>query len=94
MKVAIIPARIGSKRIPKKNIKNFKIIIVDNAGNISLKKKIEEKFKIYKYIFLKIMEFYLEKISKEFKNIFPSIYTKKYLGDINCKGMGEILILK
>ena len=32
------------------NIKNFKIIIVDNAGNISLKKKIEEKFQIYKYI--------------------------------------------
>ena len=32
------------------NIKNFKIIIVDNAGNISLKKKIEEKYKIYKYI--------------------------------------------
>jgi|TARA_B100001964_G_scaffold59371_1_gene67317 GT2 family glycosyltransferase len=31
-------------------IKNFKIIIVDNAGNISLKKKIEEQFKIYKYI--------------------------------------------
>ena len=32
------------------NIKNFKIIIVDNAGNISLKKKVKEKFKIYKYI--------------------------------------------
>jgi GT2 family glycosyltransferase len=32
------------------NIKNYKIIIVDNAGNISLKKKIEEKYKIYKYI--------------------------------------------
>ena len=32
------------------NIKNFKIIIVDNAGNISLKKQVEEKFKIYKYI--------------------------------------------
>ena len=32
------------------NIKNFKIIIVDNAGNIFLKKKIEEKFRIYKYI--------------------------------------------
>ena len=32
------------------NIKNFKIIIVDNAGNISLKNKIEEKFEIYKYI--------------------------------------------
>ena len=45
------------------------------------------------YIFLKIMEFYLEKISKEFKNIFPSIYTKKYLGDVNCKGMGEILVI-
>ena len=27
------------------NIKNFKIIIVDNAGNTSLKKKVEEKFK-------------------------------------------------
>ena len=32
------------------NIKNFKIIIVDNAGNISLKNKIKEKFKIFKYI--------------------------------------------
>ena len=32
------------------NIRNFKIIIVDNAGNISLKKKIKEKFEIYKYI--------------------------------------------
>ena len=32
------------------NIKNFKIIIVDNAGNIFLKKKIEEKCRIYKYI--------------------------------------------
>ena len=31
-------------------IKNFKIIIVDNAGNKILKKTIEEKFKIYKYI--------------------------------------------
>ena len=33
-----------------KNIKNFKIIIVDNAGNIFLKNEIEKKFKIYKYI--------------------------------------------
>ena len=32
------------------NIKNYKIIIIDNAGNISLKKQVEEKFKIYKYI--------------------------------------------
>ena len=32
------------------NIKNYKIIIVDNAGNFYLKKKIEEKFKIYLYI--------------------------------------------
>ena len=32
------------------NIKNFKIIVVDNAGNISLKKQVEEKLKIYKYI--------------------------------------------
>ena len=33
-----------------KNIRNYKIIIVDNAGNNSLKKKIKEKFEIYKYI--------------------------------------------
>ena len=32
------------------NIKNYKIIIVDNAGNSFLKKQVEEKFKIYKYI--------------------------------------------
>ena len=32
------------------NIKNFKIIIVDNAGDDNLKKEIEKKFKIYKYI--------------------------------------------
>tara|TARA_B100001123_G_scaffold442571_1_gene586518 strand:- start:3468 stop:4346 length:879 start_codon:yes stop_codon:yes gene_type:complete len=32
------------------NIKNFKIIIVDNANNVLLKKKIEENFQIYKYI--------------------------------------------
>ena len=44
------------------------------------------------YIFLKIIQFYLVKISKEFENIFPNIYLKKYLGDINCKGVGEILI--
>tara|TARA_B100001769_G_C22050317_1_gene564607 strand:+ start:120 stop:995 length:876 start_codon:yes stop_codon:yes gene_type:complete len=32
------------------NIKDFKIIIVDNAGNKKLKKQIEKKFNIYKYI--------------------------------------------
>ena len=32
------------------NLKNFKIIIVDNANNISLKKQVENNFKIYKYI--------------------------------------------
>ena len=32
------------------NIKNFKTIIIDNAGNTNLKKKIEEKVPIYKYI--------------------------------------------
>ena len=31
------------------NIKSFRIIIVDNAGNISLEKKIKEKYEIYKY---------------------------------------------
>ena len=32
------------------NIKNFKIIIIDNANDKNLKKKILEKYKIYKYI--------------------------------------------
>ena len=32
------------------NIKNFKIIIIDNAANISQRKQVEKKFKIYKYI--------------------------------------------
>lgn len=31
-------------------IKNFKIIIVDNANNIPLKKKVEKNYRIYKYI--------------------------------------------
>ena len=29
-------------------IKNFKIIIVDNANNIPLKKKVEKNYRIYK----------------------------------------------
>ena len=32
------------------NIKNYKIIIIDNAGNSLLKLKVEDKYKIYKYI--------------------------------------------
>lgn len=46
------------------------------------------------YIFLKVIQSYLEKLNDEFKDIFPNTYIKKYLGDINCKGMGEILILE
>ena len=33
-----------------KNIKNFKIIIIDNAGNEKLKSQVKEKFNIHKYI--------------------------------------------
>ena len=33
-----------------KNIKNFKIIIIDNAGNEKLKSQVEEEFNIHKYI--------------------------------------------
>ena len=33
-----------------KNIKNFKVIIIDNANDINLKKRISKEFKIYKYI--------------------------------------------
>ncbi|MDB4846133.1 glycosyltransferase [Candidatus Pelagibacter sp.] len=32
------------------NLKNFKIIIIDNAGNSLLKLEIEDKYKIHKYI--------------------------------------------
>ena len=32
------------------NLKNFKIIIVDNANNINLKRIVEKNYKIYKYI--------------------------------------------
>ena len=32
------------------NLKNFKIIIVDNAGDKLLKNEIEKNYKIYKYI--------------------------------------------
>jgi N-acetylglucosaminyl-diphospho-decaprenol L-rhamnosyltransferase len=32
------------------NIKNFKIVIIDNAGNKILKNQVEQKFKIHKYI--------------------------------------------
>ena len=32
------------------NIKNFKIVIIDNAGNKILKKQVEEKFRIHKYV--------------------------------------------
>ena len=32
------------------NIKNYKIIIIDNAGNSLLRLKVEEKYKIHKYI--------------------------------------------
>ena len=33
-----------------KNIKNFKIIIIDNDNNIKIKEKIISEFSIYKYI--------------------------------------------
>ena len=32
------------------NLKNFKIIIVDNANNIALKREVEKNYKIFKYI--------------------------------------------
>ena len=32
------------------NIKNFKVIIIDNAGNSNLKSQVEKNFYIYKYI--------------------------------------------
>ena len=32
------------------NVKNFKVIIIDNSGNLLQKKQLEKKFKIFKYI--------------------------------------------
>ena len=67
-------------------------------GTIILEKqKLSESYLNYNgknnYIFLKVIQSYLEKLNDEFKDIFPNTYIKKYLGDINCKGIGEILIL-
>ena len=33
-----------------KNLKNFKIIIVDNSNNLALKKQVEKNYKIFKYV--------------------------------------------
>ena len=49
------------------NIKGFKIIIVDNAGNISLKKQVEEKFEIYKYILNKKNVAFLEQFKDKYE---------------------------
>ena len=32
------------------NLKNFKIIIVDNSNNLALKKLVEKNYKIFKYV--------------------------------------------
>ena len=32
------------------NLKNFKVILIDNDDNIDLKKKVQAKYKIHKYI--------------------------------------------
>ena len=77
----------------------FNVGLLMKRGTIILEKqKLSAPYLNYNgknnYIFLKVIQSYLEKISDEFKYIFPNTYIKKYLGDINCKGMGEILILK
>ncbi|MBH70973.1 MAG: formylmethanofuran dehydrogenase subunit C [Pelagibacteraceae bacterium] len=83
----IIKGKIGSN-----------IGLLMKRGTIILEKqKLSQSYLNYNgknnYIFLKVIESYLEKLNDEFKDIFPNTYIKKYLGDINCKGMGEILIL-
>ena len=49
------------------NIKNFKIIIIDNAGNFQLKNEIEN-FKIYKYILNKKLRIFKRNKSRN-KNL-------------------------
>ena len=83
----IIKGKIGS---------NLGVLM--KRGTIILEKqKLSQSYLNYNgknnYIFLKVIQSYLEKLNDEFKDIFPNTYIKKYLGDINCKGMGEILIL-
>ena len=83
----IIKGKIGSN-----------VGLLMKRGTIILEKqKLSESYLNYSgknnYIFLKVIQNCLEKLNDEFKDIFPNTYIKKYLGDINCKGIGEILIL-
>ena len=48
--------------------KNFKIIIIDNAGNFQLKNEIEKNFKIYKYILNKKLRIFKRNKSRN-KNL-------------------------
>ena len=67
-----------------KNIKNFKIIIVDNANNKALKRQVEKNFKIFKYI-LNEKNYGYSKAANQaikisvYKSVFLDINLKKYL---------------
>tara|TARA_B110000027_G_scaffold133704_1_gene162955 strand:+ start:1685 stop:2557 length:873 start_codon:yes stop_codon:yes gene_type:complete len=49
------------------NIKDFKIVIIDNAGNEVLKKDVEEKFQIYKYVLNKKNTGYSKAVNQAIK---------------------------
>lgn len=93
---------LGSQMIAGTIVINGKIGsnpgILMKRGTIILKKKVSLPlyFKYSgknNYLFLKIYQFYLEKLNSEFKNIFPDTYTVKFVGDTSCGGKGEVLIL-
>ena len=76
MKIAIIPARIGSKRIFEKNIKRF-----NNYPMIyySIKAAIESK--IFDEVIVSTDSEKISKISKKYGAKIPFLRTKKLSGD-------------
>ena len=68
MKIAVIPARGGSKRIPRKNIKTF-----NGKPMIAWAIQIAQKSKLFDKIFVSTDDYEIKKISEQYGAIVPFI---------------------
>ena len=68
MKIAVIPARGGSKRIPRKNIKIF-----NGKPMIAWAIQIAQKSKLFDEIFVSTDDYEIKKISEQYGAIVPFI---------------------